>query len=165
MGAASKCPPQRSGKNGRPTIYCEKLAMEICKRIMEGQTLRKLVEADDMPTQRAIWLWLSKYPEFSLQYARAKEEQSDAIVEKMLFKAEEVETATYIDAEGNTRIDAGAVQAAKLYVDAAKWYAGKLKPKRWGDRIIHAGDAENPVTTKLVSSSDELVKKIKGGKK
>jgi hypothetical protein len=36
----------------------------------------------------------------------------------------------------------------KNRVDARKWVAAKLKPKKYGERVTHAGDAENPLEIK-----------------
>ena len=35
-------------------------------------------------------------------------------------------------------------------MDARKWIAGKLKPKKYGDKLLHSGgDGEGPVAVKL----------------
>jgi len=46
-------------------------------------------------------------------------------------------------------------------VDARKWIAAKLKPRKYGDRQIIAGDAENPLAIQAdVSIFDALVKNV-----
>ena len=37
-----------------------------------------------------------------------------------------------------------ALQRAELRINARKYAASKLNPKKYGDRITHAGDPENP---------------------
>jgi hypothetical protein len=39
------------------------------------------------------------------------------------------------------------VQAARLAFDARRWYAGKIAPKRWGDKVVneHTGADGGPV--------------------
>jgi hypothetical protein len=43
-------------------------------------------------------------------------------------------------------VDHENINRAKLKVDTRKWLMSKMDPKRWGDRIQVAGDAENPLT-------------------
>lgn len=42
------------------------------------------------------------------------------------------------------------------------WLKNRQKD-RWADRVVHAGDAENPLVTQLVVSSTDIMNKIKGG--
>ena len=79
-----------------------------------------------MPDRSTVFRWLAKYPEFRDQYARAKEESADALSEDILDIAD--------DATED-------VQRSRLRVDARKWLAAKMKPKKYGDRqtIDHGG--------------------------
>jgi hypothetical protein len=38
------------------------------------------------------------------------------------------------------------VNRCRIRVDLRKWLAGKLRPKKYGDRVELAGDKDNPVT-------------------
>jgi hypothetical protein len=42
-------------------------------------------------------------------------------------------------------LDGAFLQWQKNRIDARKWTAMKLKPKKYGERLVHAGDAENPL--------------------
>ena len=42
-------------------------------------------------------------------------------------------------------MDSAYVQWQKNRVEARKWFLAKLAPKKYGDRTILAGDAENPL--------------------
>ena len=42
--------------------------------------------------------------------------------------------------------DSVSVNHARLRIDTRKWYASKLKPKKYGDRIAVAGEPDNPLT-------------------
>jgi hypothetical protein len=64
------------------------------------------------------------------QYARAKEESADHLAEEIMEIADEAMNA----------LTSEQVQAARLRVDARKWIASKLKPKKYGERIEHAGE-------------------------
>lgn len=116
--------------NGRPTLYGPDLAAEICGKIADGKSLRTICREDHMPAMSSVFLWLGKYPEFSEQYARAKDAQADAFIEDMQDIAD---TPPALTAEG--KIDAGDVADKRLRIDTRKWIASKLKPKKYGDKV------------------------------
>lgn len=86
------------------------------------------------------WLDGSK-PEFSEQYARAREAQADKLAEEALQIADDGRSDTYLDAEGNERTDTEVIQRSKLRVDTRKWLASKMAPKKYGDKVTqeHTG--------------------------
>jgi hypothetical protein len=49
------------------------------------------------------------------------------------------------DDETVEKLDPVGINRNRLRVDARKWIASKLKPKKYGDRQILAGDPENPL--------------------
>ena len=62
-------------------------------------------------------------------YAKAKESQADYLVDDILRVIDKPET--YIDEHGLERNDIGMI---RIKVDAMKWQAMKLKPKKYGDK-------------------------------
>lgn len=113
--------PKHAG--GRPSDYTQELADEICERLSEGVSLRKVCEANDMPSARTIFTWFRVYPEFLQQYARAKDESADALADDIQDIANDVR-------EGKLDPNAGRVAG-----DLKKWSASKLKPKKYGERL------------------------------
>jgi len=122
---------------GRPTDYSDKIAARICARIAAGESVRTICRDEDMPGASTVFLWLSKHEGFVEQYARAREAQADAIMEDILDIADDA-TNDWMERRGEE--DAGwalngeHIQRSKLRVDARKWMAGKLAPKKYGDR-------------------------------
>ena len=57
----------------RPTLFSEDLAAEICGRIADGQSVREIARADDMPNAATIFRWLPKHDDFREQYEIAVE--------------------------------------------------------------------------------------------
>ena len=49
------------------------------------------------------------------------------------------------DGNGNTSFDGAYIQWMRLRVDARKWVAAKLKPRKYGDRVELAGDKDSPL--------------------
>ena len=135
---------------GRPTDYTPELTDIICERLASGESMRSISRDEGMPVMSTLFLWLRKHDEFSEQYAKAKEESADALVEDMLDIADNqvsqplIVNGEPVEVDGKvieTR-DGPAVQHAKLRVDTRKWAASKLKPKKYGDRIetVHSGN-------------------------
>ena len=77
-----------NSKQGSPTTYSDIIVAEICGEISEGKSLRSICKAAEMPSCSTVFLWLSKHPEFSEQYAHASEEQAYAIADEWLDIAE-----------------------------------------------------------------------------
>jgi nitrogen fixation-related uncharacterized protein len=98
-----------------------------------------------MPVHSTVYLWLLQNKQFSDNYAKAREEQADTLADEIQAIADE-EPREVVDDKGIARVDSGWVTWQKNRVDARKWVASKLKPKKYGERQILAGDADSPVT-------------------
>jgi len=137
---------------GRPTDYNDQIAEEICASIAASERgLIYLCEQNPhWPCRAQIFVWLRRYPEFADQYARAKEYQVEVSVDYMQELMNEPHK--YVDEEtGYTRLDVAMVRAK---MDAIKWQAGKLKPKKYGDAKIE--DASNVLHEDVIKRKDEL---------
>lgn len=128
--------------------YSDSLADVICAELVVGKSLNTICKQDDMPHISTIFDWLSKHPYFSEKYARAREQQADYLAEQIIDIADEIEIETVYDGDNVTlELNNTAVQRNRLRIDARKWYAGKLRPKKYGDKTILSGDEENPIVT------------------
>ena len=117
---------------GRPTKFTQKLADEICERLIEGESLRKICLDKKMPSASAVCRWLGQNEMFREQYAQARDAQADTLEDEILDIADDG-TNDYMGED--EEYDGDAVQRSKLRVDARKWIASKLKPKKYGDRV------------------------------
>jgi hypothetical protein len=128
---------------GAPTTYNPHMASVICIRIAEGESLREIVRGGGMPDRSTVYDWLLRHPEFADQYARAREEQADTLADEIIAIADESPEIDQIrDKEGNVvdlKIDSGYVAYQKQRIEARKWTAMKLKPKKYGDRVAVEG--------------------------
>jgi hypothetical protein len=97
-----------------------------------------------MPVLSTVYLWMLRDLVFSEQYARAREEQAETLADEIVALADE-DPMQVVDDKGIARVDSAWVTWQKNRVDARKWVASKLKPKKYGDRVAVAGDAENPL--------------------
>jgi Bacteriophage Sf6, terminase small subunit-like len=114
---------------GRPSTYRPEVADEICDLIADGVPLYKVCKSGDYPHLSTIYKWLENEPTFAEKYARAKERLADFRADEIIEIADTCEDAN----------------VARLRVDARKWAAAKLMPRRYGDRITHEGTDGGPV--------------------
>jgi hypothetical protein len=151
--AASKGKPEglaaKEKKMGRPSSFTQDMADTICTRIAEGESLRKICGDDWMPERVTIYRWLAADPDFCNQYTRAREDQADTLADEIIAIADEQpEVIAVLNKHGELiehKLDNAFLQWQKNRMDARKWTAMKLKPKKYGDRQILAGDSEAPL--------------------
>ena len=139
--AAKKAPPKRKAtpkKKGRPSEYTKEIGDRIFRELCQGDSLRTVCLADDMPNRSTVFRWLADtdHP-FCDQYTRAREIQAEVMVDDIIDIADDSRN-DWIDkkvAGGEIRVvDPESLQRTKIRLDARKWAAGKIKPKKYGPR-------------------------------
>lgn len=135
-------------KRGRPSEYTQEIADQICARLANGESLRTVCKPDDMPDKATVFRWIRSQPGFCDQYAKAKHESSDALVEEMLDIADDVSRDT-VETDGGPRQNGEWIARSRLRVDTRKWIASKLKPKKYGEKLELAGDPSAPLVTRI----------------
>lgn len=143
--------------SGRPSSYTQEVADEICERISKGESLRSICSDEEggwLPGETTVRRWLSGDEEwnrlFRRQYAVAREAQAETIFDEILEIADDARN-DWMQRRGEH--DAGwvengeHVQRSRIRIDARKWMAGKLAPKKYGDRILneHSGPDGGPI--------------------
>lgn len=116
----------------------------ICERISDCETLQSIADSEGL-SKGTLITWLAGYPD---QYARAREAQADKLAEDILAIADDGRNDTYQTDDGEG-VNHDVIARSRLRVDARKWLAGKMAPKKYGDRTTIAGDAENPLALTL----------------
>lgn len=121
---------------GRPSSYTQSVADEICTRIAEGESLRKICLNNHIPELRTVMRWLAHddREEFRRQYARARELQADRLAEEILQIADDGQNDTYQTDDGEA-VNHDVIARSRLRVDARKWLAAKMAPKKYGERV------------------------------
>jgi hypothetical protein len=122
---------------GRPTKYADKIAAEICARMVDGKSIRQIAAQADMPSRRTIANWLAdpKHEAFRQDYARAGEQRGEVLVDEAL----EVSEGTLTRAKAG-KASKEEVLAARLHVDTLNRRAGQLAPKKYGSLVRLAGE-------------------------
>lgn len=133
-------------KGGRPLFeYTEKLAKEICDTVAINSKRLKVLckENPHWPTESTIYEWCIGNRAFSVMYNEAKVRQQDILVESQEDELERARSTTYVDKEGNYRIDSAAVALAKIKCDNIKWQAARVAPRKWSEKTNNDGYAQS----------------------
>lgn len=139
---------------GRPTDYNSAIADRICEAVATSNLgTNKLCKMHDwMPNADTIYQWRYRHAEFADKYALAKSKQAELMAEELMDIADDGINDTYVDEDGNIKVDTDIVARSRLRVDTRKWYASKLAPKIYGDKVAHKHD----VTVRQEDSLKEL---------
>lgn len=141
---AQGSPAPKKNPVGAPTTYNSHIASIICIRIAEGESLREIVKDAGMPDRSTVYDWLLRHPPFADQYTRAREEQADTLADEIIAIADEQpEVIAVVDKKTGAliehKLDGAFLQWQKNRIEARKWTAMKLKPKKYGDRMAVEG--------------------------
>jgi hypothetical protein len=137
---------------GRPSAYTAELASQICERLVDGESLRAICRDEGMPDDRTVRRWaVDDVRGFAARYFLARQLQADALTDEILEIADDATRDWLPSRDSDTDSPALVpnhehINRSKLRVDARKWLMSKLAPKKYGDKITHAGDPENPMT-------------------
>lgn len=109
---------------GRPAIYSDELAHQICQLVALGSNLDRICAAEGTPDKATVYKWLRESVSFFNDYARARELRADSRSDRI---------DGYIQSLVAGELDA---QAVRVIIDAEKWQAAHEQPKRYGDATL-----------------------------
>lgn len=156
----------------RPSSFTAKTGDTICARLAAGESLRGICRDDAMPDASTVFRWLSGSDEtltsFREQYTRAREIQAHAFVDE-IFEISDDGSNDWMarqgkdDAPGWT-LNGEHIQRSRLRVDSRKWFASKVLPKIYGDRVIQevTGKDGGPIQTEEVNARELIASRIAG---
>jgi hypothetical protein len=110
-------------------------------------------ELDKVPTYSQIMRWLDEDEAIRDRYARAKEAQADFMADEMLDIADDARNDWMTKQNGSGEpykvVGTETIQRSKLRIDARKWLASKLKPKKYSEKLQteHSGPDGGPIKT------------------
>ena len=125
---------------GRPSEFSQDIADRICAGLADGQSMRTVCAAEDMPDKSTVFRWLRTNKDFCDQYTRAKEESADALTDEMLEISDDatndwMERHNEEGANVGWQVNGEHIQRSRLRIETRKWLASKLKPKKYGERV------------------------------
>jgi hypothetical protein len=154
--APAKKAAEKRGR-GQPTKYSNKMAVDVCTRIVEGESVREIFRDPKMPSISAHFNWLREHEEYQIMYSAALNMQADYMeheiidisdesvndyMERMDEKGEP--TGTYAFCKEN-------VMRSTLRVNTRKW---RRNPKKYGDKIHQLVDQTTTSVNANVDISD-----------
>ena len=150
---------------GRPTLYTEEFAAEICARIADGETLRDVCRDDRMPARSTVHRWvLDDVEGFSDRYARARDMQLESWAEEIQEIGDDASNdwmeRKFKDGSTGIVLNTEAVMRSTLRVNNRKWLLSKLKPERYGERLNLSGSLD--LNTKTDAQLDARIAQLLG---
>jgi hypothetical protein len=136
---------------GAPSKYTDQIASDICQHLAEGKSLRAICLIEGYPNLSTVIRWLahkdSSFDNFRAQYARAREAQADYFFDEIIEIADDGSRDYKKSIDGQESVDHDHIARSKLRVDARKWAASKMQPKKYGDKIMqeHSGPDGKPI--------------------
>lgn len=127
----------------------------VLARIATGEMLSPILAEPGMPHFTTFYDWCARDADLSLAYARARATGYDRIA----IMARETARG-----RGESTQD---VQRDKLIIETDLKLLAKWDPKRYGDKVLMSGDADNPiiVQTEGFELANELLSLLRGRRK
>ena len=159
-------------KTGRPSKYTPEIAKELVERLSNAEPLRQICRDEGMPDWRTIYDWMYRDDKevasgrgvgLSAAIARAREIGYDKMAEECLELADTPKWGTkQVESQDGvivTREDM--LGHRKLQIETRLKLLAKWNPKKYGERLTHAGDADNPVAVQAdISIFDAMLKNL-----
>lgn len=102
------------------------LLAHVCERMANGATALEVIRETEGLDRGTLWRWAQgpdATPTAASMYASARESQADAHADEIMDIAKR---AVRGEVDPN---------AARVFIDAAKWTASKLRPKVYGEKL------------------------------
>jgi hypothetical protein len=152
---------------GRPSIYTDELAAEICRRLSAGESLRSICRDDAMPVRETVRVWQRNNPAFAELYTAARIAQAEHMADELMDIADDGSN-DFVDRvrqDGSTDrvLDVEAVMRSRLRVDTRKWFLSKVLPKIYGDKIGVEVGADSALLAIMEAARERVRQRNKAG--
>jgi hypothetical protein len=153
---------------GRPSKYTVEIARQMCELLAEGVPLREICRREGFPVWQTVYDWMVKDDAavaagggagLSGAIARAREIGYDAMAEDCLRIADDA-VNDWMETEHGPRLNGEHVQRSKLRIETRLKLLAKWNPKKYGEKLALAGDAENPLKVEAELGAEKLLKAI-----
>ena len=146
---------------GRPSLYTVEIALEICTRLADGESLNSMCKDEHLPSNATVRSWaLDNVEGFSTQYTRARELGYSLLAEEMMAIADTpvIGSKTTSKATGIETTEGDMIEHRRLQVDTRKWMLSKMLPKIYGDKLSLEADIN--VTQQTPEQRAEKIAKL-----
>ncbi|ODP39366.1 hypothetical protein [Sphingomonas turrisvirgatae] len=119
---------------------------ELFERIVAGQSLRTICVDEHMPGKSTVMDRLASDEGFRAEYEAARALQAETLAHEILEIADTPVTGVKVTTKADgtiEKVEGDMIEHRRLQVDARKWLAGKLAPKKYGDAsLLKMADAD-----------------------
>jgi len=116
----------------------------IISEIESGKSLRYALSTNGMPSSKTFYQWLENEEDKVKRYAHACEQRELIILDEILEIADKQGEDIVVEGD-KTYTNHNIVQRNKLQIEARQWVLGKLRPEKYGNKTILAGDEKAPI--------------------
>lgn len=132
----------------------EDILQSIFVKISNGSSARQAIIESEI-SNAAFFEWLQKdtSKQYAESYARACEIRAEKLTDEILQIADEAnaDIVGVDEKTGKPIVNGEAINRSRLKVDARKWLAGKLAPKKYGDKIDVTSNGESVQAPSVVN--------------
>jgi len=137
----------------------QEIADQIVEFVADGESVRAICRRADMPAMSTVFKWLSENEAFAIAYAAAMDVRAAAIFDEILEIADTPQAGRKTkvipgpkEGESKTEITEGdMIEHRRLRVDSRKWVLARMSPRKYGDKMTHGSDPENPLPAQQVT--------------
>jgi hypothetical protein len=130
----------------------QETVLEMCRRIAEGESLKKIGQDPDMPSRGTFLRWCHEDAEIGQMYVIALRLRAAGHAEELEEDMAELDKCT----------EAYEVAALKVKINTRQWIMSRLLPKQYGDHQIIEHTGEVKLDEKQVDARlQHLVARIK----
>jgi len=116
----------------------------IISKIESGKSLRYALSTNGMPSSKTFYQWLENEDDKVKRYAHACEQRELILLDEILEIADK-QGEDVIEKDGVEITNHNVIQRNKLQIEARQWILGKLRPEKYGNKTILAGDEKAPI--------------------
>ena len=112
--------------------YTLEIADAILERVSSGEPLRQVCRDKGMPPESTFRQWVRDDRDgLAARYEAARRLQIDCFADEIVL------LSNRDDLDANDK---------RVRIDTLKWLCSKVVPRRYGERLLVAGEAESPLT-------------------
>lgn len=120
---------------GAPSKFTQDLFDSICNEIAYSDKGLVSICKTKGINACTFYDWIANEAELANKYARAREIQADYLADQIIEISDDGTNDTYKTEEGSESINHDVIARSRLRVDARKWKASKLYPKKYGEKL------------------------------
>jgi hypothetical protein len=114
-------------------INSEDLIADILSKVADGESLNKICDGKSYPCRKTFFEWVGDNTSIANRYMIALSLRAEKYADEIIEIADNTSEDINYDFEGKEKVNTENIARSKLRVDARKWVASKLLPKKYGD--------------------------------